>query len=358
MDAPERIHGSADLAALCALSARIGADPLLVQAAGGNTSIKEGGVLWIKASGIWLADAERGDIMVPVMLDPLRKAVAADDPAAEKATDFVVEARNLSGLRPSIETAVHAVMPQKVVVHVHCVETIAVAARRDAGTILKERLRGMNWALIPYVRPGLSLSHAIAERARPETDVVVLANHGLVVAAQTVAGAERLLKRVSALLAQPARAAPPPRKEALIHLAGGSEYDLPQEDGIHAVATDPVSCRIAAGGSLYPDHVVFLGPGSTIAQPRESAADVAAAARRAGADAPASILFPGKGVLMRRDATAGAKALALCLAQVTARIPPDAPLRYLTEAENAALLDWDAEKYRLRLSRRTGTGRP
>ena len=37
--------------------AHIGADPLLVQGAGGNVSWKEDGTLWIKASGKWLAGA-------------------------------------------------------------------------------------------------------------------------------------------------------------------------------------------------------------------------------------------------------------------------------------------------------------
>ena len=36
---------------LVRLSARLGRDPLLVQASSGNTSIKLDGVLWIKASG-------------------------------------------------------------------------------------------------------------------------------------------------------------------------------------------------------------------------------------------------------------------------------------------------------------------
>ncbi len=46
-----------------------------------------------------------------------------------------------------------------------------------------------------------------------------------------------------------------------------------------------------------------------------------------------------------------ALALARCLADVTARIPADAPIRYLTDAENAELLGWDAEKYRQALNR-------
>ena len=46
-----------ELHALRELSAALGADPLRTQGAGGNTSIKRDGVMWIKASGTWLADA-------------------------------------------------------------------------------------------------------------------------------------------------------------------------------------------------------------------------------------------------------------------------------------------------------------
>ena len=50
---------------------RIGADPLLVQGAGGNVSWKEGDDLWVKASGTWLADAVSQDIFIPVSLTPI-----------------------------------------------------------------------------------------------------------------------------------------------------------------------------------------------------------------------------------------------------------------------------------------------
>jgi rhamnose utilization protein RhaD (predicted bifunctional aldolase and dehydrogenase) len=78
-----------DFRALRELSAALGADPLRTQGAGGNTSIKQDGVMWIKASGTWLADALAQDIMTPVRLDPLRKAIANGDPRAAAAVDFV-----------------------------------------------------------------------------------------------------------------------------------------------------------------------------------------------------------------------------------------------------------------------------
>jgi rhamnose utilization protein RhaD (predicted bifunctional aldolase and dehydrogenase) len=46
---------------LVRLSARLGADPRLIQGAGGNTSIKTGNTLWVKASGKWLAAQARAD---------------------------------------------------------------------------------------------------------------------------------------------------------------------------------------------------------------------------------------------------------------------------------------------------------
>ncbi|MBX3569472.1 MAG: class II aldolase [Rhizobiaceae bacterium] len=347
-------NSEAEFGALRALSARIGADPALVQAAGGNTSLKIGDTLWIKASGTWLMNAMRDEIMVPVSLPPLLKAVTDIDPSAERAEVYTIAEQNPRGLRPSIETTVHALMPQRVVVHVHCVETIAVAAQANARALLAERLHGMDWVFIPYCRPGLPLARAIAELRRADTDILILGNHGLVVAADTVEAAEKLLRRVSGLLARPPRQAPPPDIAALMRLAG-TDYRLPLEAGAHAAGTDLTSCRIAAKGTLYPDHVIFLGEGSAVAGPDEQADDVAARARRDGKPLPTSIIFPGKGVLMRRDANAGAEALALCLADVTARIDAQAALHYLSAEDADQLINWDAEKYRQELTRRMGS---
>src|SRR3569832_630965 len=83
-----------ELAALRALSAAIGADPHLTQAAGGNTSLKTGDTLWIKASGTWLKDALTDGIMVPVAMGPLLSAVEARDPAADRPQAFAIAALN------------------------------------------------------------------------------------------------------------------------------------------------------------------------------------------------------------------------------------------------------------------------
>src|SRR5258707_11812045 len=108
------------------LSVELGRNPLLVQGPGGNISIKRDGVLWVKASGTWLADAGTRNLFVPVDLQLLRRAIA------EQAEDPVRPARldgGPTGLKPSIETTLHALLPHPVVVHVHSVATLALAIR-------------------------------------------------------------------------------------------------------------------------------------------------------------------------------------------------------------------------------------
>ncbi|MCO5063610.1 MAG: class II aldolase/adducin family protein [Rhizobiaceae bacterium] len=336
-----------ELEALRDFSARIGADPLLTQGAGGNTSIKAGDVLWIKASGTWLAHAREREIMVPVAIPPLIDAVRSFDPRADRAQEFTLTELNPGGLRPSIETTVHALMPHRVVVHVHCVDTIALAVRTDCETLLAERLDGIRWALVPYARPGLPLALAIDAKLGTEPDVLVLANHGLVVAADTVEEAERLLDTVKQRLRAAPRNVGSFDETALARHANAGDYRLPTDEAVHGVALDEWALKVAEGGSLYPDHVIFLGAGTAVAQDGETLEQVEA---RLGF-APAALVFPGRGVLMRSDATEGAQAMARCLSDVTLRIPEGAPIRYLSEEDHDQLLNWDAEKYRQQLNR-------
>jgi rhamnose utilization protein RhaD (predicted bifunctional aldolase and dehydrogenase) len=334
-------------ARLRAVSATLGADPRQVQGAGGNTSLKRDGAMWIKASGTWLAEAERREIFVPVDLDALRAAIERADPAAESAVDCVAASVNPSGLRPSIETTVHAVCPSPVVIHTHCVNAIAVAMRADGETVAMAALEGMGVVWIPYVKPGLMLSHEIARRITAATRVLVLGNHGLVACGATVAEAEATLREASRRLAPVAVVAGAAPSPALVAALEGADYAALDVCATQAVALDPDLLARAASGSFWPDHVIFLGRALAVAAPGEGPA---AAAVRLGH--PPLMMLPGLGAALRVDASAGARALALCVGDVFARVDPAAPLCPFTEAEEDALLNWDAEKYRQSLDRK------
>jgi rhamnose utilization protein RhaD (predicted bifunctional aldolase and dehydrogenase) len=346
------IDSDPEFAALLELSARLGADASLVQGPGGNTSLKRDGVMWIKASGAWLSQARERPIIVPVRLGPLLAALDGNDPACETAAGFVIPELNPQGLRPSIETTMHAALPHRVVLHVHCVETIAWAVQADAQARLAPRLDGLGWALVPYVRPGLPLTQLMRTLVCADTTVVVLANHGLVVGGDTVAAATAALSEVVSRLKRAVRPAPRPDLAALEQQSADYGYRLPNLPAVHAIATDRQSLEIAQRGSLYPDHIVFLGRAVFALEAHESLGDGLQRARREGRGEPALVLVPGRGALIRAAAPPAAEAIAGCLGDVLQRLRADEPIRVLAAGEEDAIVNWDAELYRKALARR------
>ena len=173
-----------DLQELKDLSTALGRDTSLVQGPGGNTSVKDGsGRMWIKPSGTWLCHAEEKPIFVPLRHAAVMQAIEAGQ---EVLPPEATLPGGPEGLRPSVETSLHALLPHRVVAHSHAVNAIATAVQANADALLAERLTGLNWAFVPYCRPGLPLTQSVAEVVREQRpDVLLLGNHGLVVGADS-----------------------------------------------------------------------------------------------------------------------------------------------------------------------------
>lgn len=339
---------------LADLSARLGADIALVQAAGGNTSLKTADTLWIKASGTWLAEALARPIFVP--LDRQALAAAVNGPPADIDAGVAAARRGEGRLLPSIETSLHALMPHRVVVHVHGVNTLAHAMLRDGRERVAARLQGLPFTWVPYIRPGAPLTVLVREAlARTPADILILENHGPVVGAETVAEAERLMREVEARLALPPRAVAAPDLAQLESLAAACGLQLPRGAEAHAAALDPHALALAVRGAFYPDHVVFLGRSPQHAVAAGELGDWLAARRARGATDPSFVLIPGLGILASLALSDGGHELLRCLGLVLPRVPVEASVKTLTTADENDLLDWDAEKYRQSLN--TGAGR-
>lgn len=300
-----------------AFSAALGADPLLAQGAGGNTSIKHEGAMWIKASGAWLKDAGSKNIFVPV----------------DQAT-----LKPLADGRPSIETVLHAALPQRIVIHTHAVPVLAYAVRRDAEKVCAEKLSGLCFAFIPYAKPGEELAQALRAKTQSSPpDIFILGNHGLIVAGETMAQAKMALADVLARFEAATR--PVPLADIkFLEQARGKSWRLPASEIVHSLATDKISRDYAVGGTLYPDHVVFLGRGC-----RAISADKLATIDPAKQP---MILIEGKGVLLAASLSPAGESMAEALTAILARIPSGVALNYLSAADEDELLNWDAEKHR------------
>jgi rhamnose utilization protein RhaD (predicted bifunctional aldolase and dehydrogenase) len=320
---------------LLELTRRVGKNPLLTQGSTGNCSAKADGVLWIKASGKWMADALQDDFLTTLDLADvrafLRKGV---DPA-----DCYP--------RASLETAMHAALPHRVVMHVHCVNTIAWAVRSDASMQLQSRLEGLRWNWVPYIASGLPLASEIERTLRisPEANVFVLGNHGLVIGGEDAAAVETLLAEVGKRLAIPPRVAHPADYTALMELSNDSPWDLPDDDGIHVLGTDAMSRSILAGGLLYPCQAIFSGCGTPDLFRSVAELDAVGQDRSRYNHRP-FLIVEGKGSLVNRSTTPAELAMLSGLAQVVLRLNSSTPLRYLTEAEVAALSGQVAYRYR------------
>jgi rhamnose utilization protein RhaD (predicted bifunctional aldolase and dehydrogenase) len=328
-----------ELNALRALSARLGSNPLLTQASSGNTSIKIDGVLWIKASGKWLIQADADDFLLPIPLAEAQRCLWKDRMI------LPTEPNSQGRAYASIETAMHAAIPQKVVIHVHSVSTIAWAVREDGPQQLSALLSGLPWQWIPYIPSGASLARKIgvALACVPATSVFVLGNHGLVVSGNSCGAAEQLLAEVEQRLAIQARPAPTPNEAWLRQILAGSAWSLPLDAEVHSLATDPHSRRILTGGVLYPCQALFLPGLSALAASfpfQEPYCD------QRGHSTQQVSLIGNQGVLANQQITRAEREMLVGLANVVQRIDPSAPLRYLTAPEIRDVLNGAGEQYR------------
>jgi len=322
------------------LSRKIGSNSLLVQGAGGNTSYKEDGVLWIKASGKWLSNANKDNIFVSVIQKKIKNNIASriSDPLKGAMVDD-------TDLRPSIETTLHALMPHKIVIHTHPVELLSWISKKNAKKQLTRVLSGVSWAWVPYTRPGVDLAYAVQKIIKKGVvDVLVLGNHGLVVGGEDCIKASALMDRVLSYCKTV------PRAMHLNNEVGQlSRFDgmrLPKYDVIHSLALDSVSYNYCSkkNGLLYPDQAVFLGSSMLCYDELDGVASLSRFLNKKD-DLP-FVIIRGKGVLVANDSGEDVDEMLQCHAEVLMRIGPNESLRYLTECEVSELLDWEPEKYR------------
>ncbi|MGY6548955.1 MAG: class II aldolase/adducin family protein [Roseinatronobacter sp.] len=321
-----------DFAAFRAFSARLGQDPLRVQGPGGNTSIKQGAVMWVKASGTELADAARREIFVAVD-HPRARAEAFGTSGDGSCKDTPLDPAN--SLRPSIETTFHAALDWPVVAHTHSVATLAHVISVPGRALAQQKLADLGAVLVPYAKPGLPLTRQIMARATPATQVFLLENHGLIVCGPDVARTEALMQEVETRLYLPPRSTPALPDPALPETPPPDGFSWPAEGQF---ARDPDLARLALSGSYYPDHVVFLGPALPV---------------KDHPGQPPAVLVAGAGIALRLDATPAQRAMLRCLGDVLTRLPQGWQPEPIGPQAEAELLDWDAEKYRQALAART-----
>lgn len=325
--------------------AHVGKDPLLVQGAGGNVSWKENDVLWIKASGTWLADAADKDIFVPVKLQHLTRALQGKDYCV------IPQTVDVSPMKPSIETLLHALMPHSIVVHLHAVEVLAHLVRMDFKLSNYPALdASLNARAVEYFKPGADLAEAIAEQLDPalDTRVIFLKNHGVILGGESVQEIYDTLDYLTNFFAssciQPTAPVPLPS----VILVQGIEFNPVVDSRLHRLSVDAALwAHLEKHWALYPDHVVFLGARPCLFDSIQQAQQ-----QLSEDNASLDVIFvKGVGAFTRQTITQAKMAQLTCYYDVVVRQQGEALLSVLTDAQIAELVDWDAEKYRIKFAK-------
>jgi rhamnose utilization protein RhaD (predicted bifunctional aldolase and dehydrogenase)/NAD(P)-dependent dehydrogenase (short-subunit alcohol dehydrogenase family) len=181
---------------LIEISRYYGRDNRYVIAGGGNTSFKNDGKLWIKASGHALdAITEEGfAVLDRKKLALMSKKTYNSDPAIreEEVKNDLAAACLTKNRRPSVETSLHNALKYSFVVHLHptTVNGLMCSQRAESET---KRLFGDKAIYIPYTDPGYTLFKEVENRIKTyhaqhgeEPTIVFLQNHGIFVGADTV----------------------------------------------------------------------------------------------------------------------------------------------------------------------------
>lgn len=319
------------------LSVQVGREPLLVQGAGGNISWKENGSIFVKGSGTWLSDALERDIYVEL---DLKKVISLIYKGSTDYQSAVIQAPENS--RPSIETALHALLPFKVVLHLHPVDIIALTVSSNAKELLSKCFFDLNWLWIDYAKPGRELAdnvmNAIEANIYP-AKIIVLENHGLVLASESVYEMQQLLSLVTERVRQV------PRHINIDTIVSEHVIDEWKLNGYRYIANRCVEslshdysllnlCK--KFWVLYPDHAVFLGNRVLVCN---SPTEIRSESRTP------VVIVPDVGVFLDFSASKAAESMLICYAEVLMRLRDDKP-KALSEKSVAELLDWDAEKFR------------
>ncbi len=329
--------------AMSRLSKLTGQDEGLVQAGGGNTSVKlDDRRMLVKASGFQLTDVtpERG--YAEVDYARIAEIFAAGEVEDAREQEILRETL-LEGARPSIETFLHAVTG-RFTSHSHPLGVTMYAARE--GGMAQLQAMFPEAVLVGYATPGIRLAKAYyaAVRDRADRRLIFLQNHGMIVSAdtlgETIALQREVVRRVDASLGLDTK----PME------TGQRLFDALQslQPGLIAYRVDSAAASEAAaraggawGHAFSPDCVVYCGSRIATAD-----GDFLPALRRHWEQYGEVKAVLADGILFAVAENVRAARDIACMLDFTAKVRCSGAACELDDAERGFLLNWDAEKYR------------
>ena len=159
----------------------------LVQAGGGNISIKTGNLMFIKASGYNLTniDTQNGYVVI-------NNELVLGDIKTNNVSDNITKYNFIGNKRGSIETYMHSML-KKYTVHLHPIQINKILISKNAREIIQQIYP--SGLIIDYYTPGIKVCNEI-NRYYDNHDVIFLINHGIIVTTDNIQQIYSLLEDV------------------------------------------------------------------------------------------------------------------------------------------------------------------
>ncbi|MCQ2379998.1 MAG: SDR family NAD(P)-dependent oxidoreductase [Victivallaceae bacterium] len=352
------------------LSHYYGSNPNFVLAGGGNSSYKDDRYLYIKPSGVSMASVAEEDF-VRIDREAVRKCLSLFEPSNP---DSLAEIKRLmnysvcggSGLRPSIETPLHELFDQKFVMHTHPALVNGMTCGRNGHGFCAKLFPDALW--VDYCAPGIDLAVMVAKAIdgyRAEKgrcpDVIFLANHGVFVASDSTDAIKDTYNRIIDTLERFCSeqeidfrpgAAPDGDPETVAALGPKLRAWMGEKDN-PAVVTS-FGYMIPPYGGLSPDHIVYMGTQMAVAESADDAQGAIERFRATYGKSPKTLVVKGKAIFCAgRNLVNALKVKAMLLdAAVVERVAEAfGGVRYLDDEQCDNIEKWEAESYRLVVSR-------
>ena len=232
----------------------------LVQAGGGNISIKDGNNLYIKSSGCILSEIDHqcGYTVVDLkktsqLIDNLE--LIPDENFGHELNKLIVE----NGRRPSIETPLHALIENKIVIHVHPICVIAMTGQTDSESQLKKLFPNSVW--VKYATPGKRLAINFMNVCKNNNSIYFLQNHGVVISGKNILDVlhylEKVIDKCSKQLSYQGNKRPSEIMDMINRLFKRlvTVYESDNKDLVQKYIEDNKIYK-----PLCPDDVVYIGP--------------------------------------------------------------------------------------------------
>lgn len=355
------------------LSNFYGSDSKFVLAGGGNTSFKDEKFLYVKPSGVTLADIEEANF-VKMDRQAVRKVFELDATIASDMREAIVKKMMADAVcfdstgRPSVEAPLHELMPATFVVHLHPAEvngmTCGVEGRQLCAELFPEAL----W--IDYIDPGFTLAKKVfdeseAYKAAKGTapKVIFLQNHGVFVAGDSEDEIRAAYSSIMQKLA--ARYSSAGIKAEVAFGDMDETFALENAPKLRSLLGDGAPVVISclppfevAGGPLTPDHIVYAKSFALVAD--EITPEAVAEFEARHGYKPKVVSVPGRAVFcagpsLKDAVTVGM--LAKDAAVVMNLTGAFGGCNYMSDAGREFIENWEVESYRKKVSGGSAGGR-